>query len=65
MQCATLIHPELYNTGVAAIHQLQMGSILHSTQPNINLWPTFSGIQVIVNRDTGIWGAALPITTSC
>ena len=50
---ATLIHPELYNTGMAAVHQLQMGSILHSTHPNVNLWPSFfSGIQVIVNRDT-------------
>ena len=48
----TLIHPE-YNTGIAAVHQLQMGSILHSTHPNVNLWPSFfSGIQVIVNHDT-------------
>ena len=49
----TLIHPELYNTGMAAVHQLQMGLILHSTHPNVNLWPSFFyGIQVIVNHDT-------------
>ena len=57
--------PESYQLGTEAVAQLKQGNCLHSWHDNVDLWHSvFSGIQVIVNRNTPAHrdaGAAAPV----
>jgi hypothetical protein len=49
-----LVTPEMYDVGLEAIFKTKLGVEMASLHNNVQLWPSvFTGLEVIVNRETG------------